>query len=84
MTTGPSADLQDFHRFLGQQLDAGATVSPEEALSDFRERQRQLDLLRAKLQVALDESARGESAPLDVEAVKRDVRAQLASEGIYD
>jgi hypothetical protein len=80
MSTNQSDDLQEFHRFLGQQLKAGATVSPEEALSEFRERQSQLEVLRAKLQVALDESARGESAPIDVEAVKREVRAAIASD----
>lgn len=54
-----------------------------EALLLLRDRERvreaRLQDLRQELQIGLDESARGESEPFDVEEIKGEVRQQLVT-----
>jgi hypothetical protein len=79
-------DLESFRHFLNAQLEAGAAdISPEEVVQRWRDRRaEQLARLEEKLKPALEQSRRGESKPLDVEALKDRVTERLAKEGVTD
>jgi hypothetical protein len=73
------------HQYLGRRLaNGGRKESLDQLLADFAEYRRELERLRAMLQEAVESSARGESAQLDVEDVIRRGRARMAAEGIVD
>ncbi len=75
-------DLEAFHQFLDRNgRDYG---SLEEALQAFRAYQHEFADAKGKIEHALEQSARGESKPLDAEAVKKKVRERLETEGITD
>ncbi|MCE9555060.1 MAG: hypothetical protein K8T91_17045 [Planctomycetes bacterium] len=81
----PTGEVHAFYAYLGQRLQQGdQPLSPEESLRDFREYQRQLEDLRSKLAEAERSSQRGQSQPLDMDALKARVRHRLSSEGIVD
>ena len=85
MATDISVELDAFNQFVREQLkNNGAGLSLEESVQAFREYQHQLDNLRAKLREAGASSARGESAPLDIEQTISKGRERLAAEGILD
>lgn len=64
--------------------DMENSASDEARLEDFFGPNVNIEAIRAKLRIAEEQSARGESAPLDLDAVKREVRRRLAAAGITD
>lgn len=69
METIQQTEVQQFQHFLADR--SVAPTSLDQAVSEFREYQRQLDKLFAMLKVAEEEDARGEGMPFDLEAAKR-------------
>ena len=85
MATDTVTELEAFHKFLGERLKNGrCKLSVEQSVEAFRAYQRELQTLRQDLAPALEESARGNSAPLDIEQLKAEVREALAEKGITD
>ena len=76
-------ELDAFGRFVSDHLN-GANMSLEDSLKAFREYQSELGDLKRKLCEAEEQSARGESAPLDIVDTISKVREQLSSEGMHD
>ena len=83
MATGLASELNAFNQFV-QQCMNGSNLSLEESLQRFRQHQRELVNLRHKLNLAEEQSARGESRPLDIDETTSKVRERLAREGITD
>jgi hypothetical protein len=78
-------EIRAFYEFLGHRLrsnDRGLT--PEESVRGFRLYQEELQRFVQETQAALDQTQRGQSKPLDVDALMKRVRDSLASEGISD
>ena len=85
MATELQNELQDFQRFLDGKLEvSNSTMSLEQALQEFRAYQRDLQQFKDDTRQSLDESARGESSPLDVEDVIERGKQRLAQKGISD
>jgi hypothetical protein len=63
MSTSEAHTLEDFHRFIGEQLqsDAAAKMSPEQALALWRERQESIQAI----QEGLADIEAGRTLPLD-------------------
>ena len=78
----------DLEEFVANQVASGAYTTQgeivREALMLLRERQRLRELrlldLRKEIQLGLEQSDRGETAPWDVEEVKAEVRKRLGSD----
>ncbi|MCO6457015.1 MAG: type II toxin-antitoxin system ParD family antitoxin [Pirellulaceae bacterium] len=68
----------DIQRFVDQAVASGEYDSPDAcivaALRAFRELRERHQQLRADIQHAIEQSQRGESRPLDMEAVKAEAR----------
>jgi hypothetical protein len=78
-------DMQSFYDFLGRRLQNGAQgMTPEESVQEFRAYQTELARFKEETQLALEQSARGQSKPLDIDALMKRVRARLAKNGITD
>lgn len=88
MAVEQTNDRDVFVKYLDEHYPQGLNGHTlEEALAEFREYQRQLADLRAKIERAKQASERGESGPLmDEDRAKTHERlnAILASEGITD
>ena len=84
MASELSSDLDEFKEFVSERLRGSHDLTLEESLERFRKYQRELASAREKLCEAEEQSARGESGPLDAEAVKSEVRKRLAAEGVTD
>ena len=86
MATDHSAQLTDvelLHDFIGARLSSGGrNDSIAQVMTDFAEYCRQLDQLRASLREAEAQIARGESKPLDLEALFARVDERLEREGV--
>jgi hypothetical protein len=79
----PFTEVELLHNFIGARLKQGAREdSVDQVLSDFAEYRRQLEEFRATLREAEARSARGESKPLDLDALFARVDKQLEQEGI--
>jgi hypothetical protein len=61
MATDLSTELASFHEFIGQQLQSGESLSPEQALSLWRERAETVAALYEGLQAVED----GRTKPLE-------------------
>jgi tRNA(Phe) wybutosine-synthesizing methylase Tyw3 len=80
---GAQTDLVAFHKFIGELLKQEKhNMTVEQSLEAFREYQQKLERLREKIRPALEQSARGESQPLDTESLKAEVTDSLAEKGI--
>jgi hypothetical protein len=79
-------DMQSFYEFLGRRLQGGGAgdLTPEQSVREFRAYQTELARFKEETQPALEQSARGESKPLDLDALMKRVRARLADDGIAD
>lgn len=85
MATELQNELQDFQRFLDAKLVVtDSTISLEQALQEFRAYQRDLQQFKDDTHQALEESARGESSPLDIDDVIERGKLRLAQKGISD
>jgi len=84
-TDVPQQEIVDFYRFLGLRLENGETdVSPEQSVREFRLYQQEVRRFLDKTQPAVEESERGESKPLDVDALMQRVHARLTTAGNSD
>ena len=78
-------ELQNFQRFLHDKFGVtDSTISLEQALHEFRAYQRDLQQFKEDTRQALEESARGESSPLDINEVIERGKQRLAQRGISD
>jgi len=78
-------ELVAFYRFLGEQIDSGAKeMSLEESVEAFRATRCDAACLRQHLAPSIEQARRGESKPLDAEAVIERVTDRLSNEGIVD
>ena len=84
MASDLSSDLDEFKAFVSERLKVSNDLTLEESLERFRKYQRELASAREKLREAEEQSARGESGPLDAGAVKSEVRERLAAEGVTE
>lgn len=83
MATDASETLiQSFYEFLGRRLDAGAgDLTPAESVREFELYQEELRRLVHETQPAVEQSRKGETRPLDVDAIMQRVTDRLAQEG---
>jgi hypothetical protein len=82
-STTPFTDAELFYQYLGRRLDdGGREASIAELLAEFAEYRRELEEVRAKIREAEGASARGESGPLDLDALFARADKQLGDEGI--
>ena len=78
-------EVGQFQDFLSNRAESETPLaSLDEAVSEFREYQRQLADLKDKLKVAEEQSARGEVGPFDAEATKKWLQEEIAKEGITE
>ncbi len=78
-------ELEQFRRFLDARLlGGGRDLSIAEAVTQFQEYREKAVRLNNDLQQSVDEADRGQAASLDPEALKREIRDELAREGITD
>lgn len=82
MATALPPDFESFTHFMEQRYRNGAQPSLEEGVQAFREYQRQLTDLRAKVQEARDQVARGEYGPLGEAELIREIDERLSAKGI--
>ena len=83
MATDEVSEKKAFDSFIDQQLGGelnGLTL--EEALAPFREYQRDLDRIRAKVVVAEQQYDRGEARPLDDKAFRSKLNQLMDDKGI--
>ena len=75
----------DLEQYVQQKVASGQFSSSEEfaveAMCLYRELEDRHALLKADVQIALEQSARGESAPLDMDAIKRELIDELDEQG---
>jgi len=86
-TDNPSnlTEAESLYLYLGERIANGERdASAADLLANFEEYYCQLRKLRAKIGEGEKSSARGESAPLDVEDVIRRGRERAARRGIAD
>lgn len=80
-----STDLVRFRRFVDEQLAGEAhEVSLAEAIARFEAYEAEKARFGETLQESIEQARRGEAAPLDCDALKNEIRAELADEGIND
>ncbi len=75
----------DIEAYVQQKLAAGEFKSRDElaikALRLYREMEKRHAQLKSDVQAAIDEADRGLSEPMDIEAIKAELRAELDSQG---
>lgn len=85
MASDLQSELEAFRQFLGERLEGGnSATSLEQALEEFRAYQRDLERFKRDTQESLQQSARGQSGPLDIEDVVARGKKRLADKGITD
>jgi hypothetical protein len=76
-------DAELLYQYLGRRLGNGGSQEPlDRLLAEFGEYRRELEQLRASLRQAEAASARGESGPLDLDALFARADKRLEAEGI--
>ena len=77
----PQDEIHAFYDFLGRRIEkASSPLSPEESVQEFRLYQEELNRFIEETQPAIEQSKRGESRPLDVDALMQRVQNRLATE----
>lgn len=74
MSTDTSSELERFHQFVAEQLDAERDLTPEQALALWRERNETIAAVRE----ALDAVNAGQTRPVD--EFIRDFQKRLSSD----
>ena len=81
----PDNEIQAFYHFLGEKLvTSDQSLTPEESVEAFRAHQRDAERLKKHLEPSLEQARRGDSKPLDGDALIDRVNKRLANEGITD
>jgi len=87
-TDAPSATLTDaelVYQYFGKLLAKGGREKPVDwVLAELTEYYRELEQVRALIREAEESSARGESKPLDLDALFARVDKRLEQEGIFE
>ncbi len=79
------SDLELLHQFIGESLQNGGRLKTvDEVLGEFQEYRAEVERLREEIRPSLERSLRGESRPIDWEALKQRGRQRLAQKGITD
>lgn len=84
MASDQSSEFDDFQTFMTEHLNGSTGLTLEESLERFRNYQRELVSAREKLRESEEQSARGESRPLNADALKSEIRDRLTAEGVTD
>ena len=85
MATGFLAELNAFQQFLTNEIaKQSPQMSLEEALEESRARQRQIGEFKQDTEPSLEESAREDSEPLNIEDVVRRGQKRLAERGVTE
>jgi hypothetical protein len=72
MSTAPRNELLEFHDFLATKISSGdEEMTPEEAVTEFREYQAELERFLAESRASMLDAERGITFPLDVEDLKK-------------
>jgi len=80
-----STDLERFRRFVDEKLGGeDHQVSLAEAVAKFEAYEAEKARLAEALQESVDQAGRGEARPLDGDALKKEIREELADEGISE
>ncbi len=75
----PENEVLAFYRFLGEQINRGANeMTVQQSVEAFRAYQRDAASLRRHLAPSIEQAKRGESKPLDAEAVIERVAGRLS------
>ncbi len=78
MTGTKFATIHAFYRFLGRRLDGGdVDWTPEQSVREFRLYQEEVARFLRETEPAVAESRRGDTRPLDVDAVMLRVQQRL-------
>ncbi len=82
MAIGASANqIEAFYQYLGRRLDGGEQdLTPEQSVHEFRLYQEELERFLRETEPAVAQSQRGETRPLDVDAIVQRVQHRLANE----
>jgi len=83
MATGiPQDEIHSFYDFLGRRIEkVGGSLSPEESVQEFRLYQEELNRFVEETNAAIEQSQRGESRSLDVDALMQRVKDRLTKSG---
>ncbi len=77
-TNAPESQIQAFYEFLGRRLDgAESGLTPEQSVHEFRLYQEELQRFLRETEPAVTQSQRGETRPLDIDAVMNRVQQRL-------
>lgn len=86
MTTDNASQMTEvevLHQYLGERIANGGREAPvKKVLADFQLYCQELDKMRELLREARDSSARGESGPLDLDALLKRVERRWDEKGI--
>jgi hypothetical protein len=81
MSVDSTSEIGLFHAFLIQASAEGSLPgSLDDAVQEFRRQQRELDDLKSKLRIGLEQCYRGEVNRIDAATIKEQLRQRLASE----
>jgi hypothetical protein len=81
MSTGVSAEVDQFRDFLDKQQEGGTSFgSLVEVVDEFRRYQEELADLKAKLEVAEQQVRQGQVAAFDSQAIMQQVNKRLAKQ----
>jgi hypothetical protein len=82
MSVVSTSQMDSFQTFLGEQKSRGIVfATPEESVEAFRKYEQELAALKTLLEPALQQSARGEYVPFDLESVKARMFQKAADKG---
>jgi hypothetical protein len=77
-------ELVAFQHFLASELENGSCQSLDEIVARFRAYQDEASGFRKHLKRSIDQAEGGEADELDYEALKGEIRDELAEEGVTD
>lgn len=76
-----TTELERFRRFLTRWIEAeGPDQSLDHVIGEFRLYQQELERFKEGMRQSADDIERGDFGPLDVEALKAEIRADIAAE----
>lgn len=77
-----STELQQFHSYLTRWIESeGPDQSLFNVIEEFRLYQQELERFNEKMQQAADDIERGDVGPLDLEALKAEIRSVATKQG---
>jgi hypothetical protein len=81
-TSLSSNEFEAFYAFLGElRNQPNSPSTPEESVRQFRESQKKLERFQELNQIAIEQSSRGLSKPLDLKSLLERIEQRVAREG---